>query len=203
MLNLSLLICLDSGKPLVCAGWEMPQSAHVDTCWLYNKATKAWTQSGQISLKNRYLGSNVHPLYGLMMVGGQANSGGNIAITSRMETTRNGASYINTWPGPSEAISEHCQITVDEDRVIVMGGTTSSMTVSDKAYIMNATTAEFGSAITMPNPRRGPFCGVLRNATGAAEKIVVGGGLFNNQFRNDYDIYDLNTKTWTPTGEIE
>ena len=76
------------------------------------------------------------------------------------------------------------------------------MTVSDKAYFLNTSKSSYDPAITMPVPRRAPFCGVIKNkATGEPEKVMVGGGYYQSQYRDDYDIYDLKAKTWAPSSE--
>ncbi len=98
-------------RPFICGGSQSnggSPALYVDSCYYLNKDPYRWDNNGvKLSSQIGLAGYSNHPTLGLVVTGGEVRGGG---VTSRMETTADGNSFIISWPGVLEGLSQHCQV---------------------------------------------------------------------------------------------
>ena len=92
-------------------------------CYKYEAANDEWVNSGTMSGSRSFSGYGSSESWGLVMAGGFGDGGGAL---SSVETTYNGETFASL-PDIAEANRESCLVIIDDDRIFMCGGSSTSI----------------------------------------------------------------------------
>ncbi len=192
-----LIILRQGANPMVCKGRSPPEFR--EKCFSYDPLADSWqeianTHAGRLS----NAGVSVHlddpANVGLLVTGGYDGS----YYTNKVFTTRDGIAVDTTYPNLPEGVMFHCQVKLDEDTVLLLGGITGANTFSARVHRLRVSVRGLTNDVTtMPKGRSGHFCGKA-GSVGTADVVVVAGGRkAGPEHIRDVDILTISTMRWT------
>ncbi len=93
----------------------------VSRCKAYNAATNRWVTTGGMSKDRHLAAASIVPTLGLFITGGWSGVAEGTQ-TSSVESTVDGANFRTDLASMPYAMQTHCQVTLDGDTVVVVGG---------------------------------------------------------------------------------
>ena len=124
---------LPSGEVLVCGGYS-PTVGFMDRCYLYDPTANTWTRTAApMSSPRQQAGSSYHPTLGFVMTGGFVRSGSLPSATTDA-TANGGASFRSDFAPMPRALYAHCQVTLDDDNIVIGGGRPTQSSSSNVFY---------------------------------------------------------------------
>ena len=182
---------------LVCGGGRPSYSSInniFNKCYAYLPflPNRRWIQTrSKMPTPRIFLGSSVHPDFGLVMTGGWT---GKAALASVL-ATQTGDAFDHSLPNLPEVKSGHCQVTVDRSTIMVFGGFNDSSPTSS-AFKLDLTQKKWTPLPDVPLARHRVGCGLIRES-GLAAKVIVFGGLTKSGSVDNVDILDLVDLRWS------
>ena len=117
----------------------------------------------------RAVGHSYFHSWGLFMTGGFDDK--DELVKTSTETT-DGSSFVE---GVFTGIAGHCSVVLDEDHVVVLGGS-DGKTAFGSVYMLDRSKGLWVRLEDMPTPRTAAACGVSRTPDNEDKEIVVVGG---------------------------
>ncbi len=187
--TVSSLNSLD-GVPTVCGGLTS-ESGVLNQCYYYDAPTDYWYRAGKMTSRRAYAGYSLHPTKGLIITGGQADSDVNLHT---VESTTDGYTFDTNYDEMLEDTNYgHCQVTVDDNTVMVFGG----VDTETRAERLDLTTGSWHRVTNIPREYKWHGWGVTRDETGPLSVLVAGGHLTStNRGNTIVEVWDLATSTW-------
>ncbi len=172
------------------------------TCYAYSFRNDTWNLLNA-SLKEdiHYAGYSLLPHYGLVTTGNQPTN--TVAQAYRLPQSA-AATASHHFAAMTQGKNGACQVTLDDERIVTMGGAVSIHDYTKQMLELNVRTNVWKSKAEMPSERQHHGCGVIRDPEdGSPRSIVVAGGYRDGQLLKTVEIYDLATDTWRPGKEIQ
>ncbi len=179
--------------PVVCGGITTEDGV-LDQCYRYDAATDYWLRAGRMNTP-RYGGAYVnHPTRGLIMLGGRRVPGSEYLVS--VESTVDGETFDTDYPEMLDTVNlGHCAVLVDENRLIVSGGTG----LPHRMQMLDLRTLRWTRMPNAQYPMVSHACGVTRNETGPVAFVTMGSFINSNYGRTVAEM-DLHTGVWTGRG---
>ena len=164
-------------------------------CFVYNRILGSWSVSGTMPKKVSHSAYTTHPVLGLFMVGGIDGDSGGTEGNSFVISTTSGENFKSDHQAYSNSVRNGCAVTIDDDRIMVVGGAGGSAieTHYNYAHVFSVSAGTWSPAGTMSTKRNYPGCGLVSDpVTGAPIEVVVAGGRDETgQYHDSIDIYTI------------
>ena len=146
------------------------------------------------------LGYSHLPHYGLVATGNQPDS--IVAQSYRLPKSAS-ANSSHCFAAMPEGKDGGCQVTLDDERIVVLGGADTYVAYTLQVWELNVRTNTWTRYPDMLYPKQHLGCGVIRDPeNGSAKSIVTAGGLEyihpNLEVLDSVEILDLATHVWRP-----
>ncbi len=182
---------VDGGTaPLSCGGGRGTRDSTTNKCFKYDPKSRAWKLSGLMMVERRNTGYSVHPDLGLVITAGDGNRGKTHASA---EATQDGK-HFKALPSLPVKMAHHCQVTLDDNSIVVSGGLASRKNINT-VLLLDIAERKWKPLPGLKTARHGHGCGVLRVA-GQPRKLFIAGGS-STRTENGVEVLDLDTLKWT------
>ena len=193
------------GYPTICGGLQDRGngSTMTDLCYQYAPEVDTWFESGRLQTSRNSYGYDYSDSWGLIMTGGYRLYPSPITRPlDSVEVTKDGFNFETYQPMP-ERRALHCTAVVDDDRLIVAGGTTGGIAPSASAYMYSKLEDSWTRLSDMVTGRLYMSCRTITNQeTGELEVIVPGGaGLEPGLYLSSVEIYNVQSGSWRVAGK--
>ena len=178
----------------MCGGQQDTENGTIttDLCYQYAPEVDTWFESGSLKEERFAYGYDYSDSWGLIMTGGRDP---NMSTLDSVEMTRDGFIFEIYQPMPVTK-AYHCTAIVDDDRLIVAGGETDEG-ITSSAYMYSKTEDSWTQLPDMVYGRVLISCRTIANQeTGQLEVIVPGGYNYNEYYRSDVEIYNVQSESW-------
>ena len=167
--------------PHTCGSSDSPKNE----CWVYTPLEDTWTKSSTIPRDIYYAASAFHPAWGIIMSGGYEDYDED--IYSAEVTITGDAEYFEELEPMPYSSAFHCVAAINANTIFVTGLQPSL----NKSFKYDRDTKEWVPLPNMPIGRSYLGCGVVRDASGKTEVVVVGG-----DYLVEVEIFDFEENSW-------
>ncbi len=180
--------------PVSCGGRDRHNRCS-DKCYAFNPKTLTWSLRGRMNVRRCNAGASVHPNLGLVITGGFTEN--RRRGLASVEATRDGRRFVQLPPLPKHTTHYHCQLTVDAETIMVLGGFRSFPHRSNAVQQLDVAKKRWKVLPSFKSVRNALGCGVVK-VEGVPKSVVVAGGVVSYEGTIDrVEVLDLKTLKWT------
>ena len=109
-----------------------------------------------------------------------------------VSTTKDGKHFDSLAPMPYSTEHTPCVAGIDTNSIFITGLGWDY----DMSYMYYKDTGEWVTLPNLPTGRYGMMCGVVRDGSGRAQVVVVGGALYS-EYLNTVEIFNVEEEKWS------